>query len=113
MELTERKIGNVVVIDLKIGLHQRGQYEPLQQLVRGHLAAGQPRFILNLAGCEWIDSSGLGELIKLLVAVMRQGGNLKLAAVPHKMKGIMAVTNLTQVFEIFDSEQAALESFPA
>ncbi|MBI1760398.1 MAG: STAS domain-containing protein [Acidobacteria bacterium] len=113
MELNERKVGNIVVVDLKIGVQQRGQYEPLQQLVRGHLAAGQSRFILNLAACEWIDSSGLGELIKLLVAVMRQGGNLKLAAVPHKLKGILTVTNLTQVFEIYDSEPAALASFPA
>ncbi len=111
MELNERQIGTVIVVDLKIEFHQRGQYEPLQQLVRAHLGAGQQQFMLNLAGCEWIDSAGLGELIKLLVAVMRQGGNLKLATVPHKVKGILAITNLTQVFEIFETEEAALASF--
>ena len=111
MQLNERKVGNVTLLDLTIDAHQRGQYEPFQQLVRERLAAGEKHFIVNLSGCEWIDSSGLGELIKSLVHVMRQGGNLKLAAVPHKVKGILAVTNLTQVFEIFDDEQAALASF--
>ena len=111
MQLIERKVGQVTLLDLKIDTPQRGQYEPFQQLVRERLAAGEKQFIVNLSGCEWIDSSGLGELIKSLVHVMRQGGSLKLAEVPHKVKGILAVTNLTQVFEIYDDEQAALTSF--
>jgi anti-anti-sigma regulatory factor len=42
---------------------------------------------------------------------MRQGGNLKLAETPHRLRGILAVTNLTQVFDLFESEQAAIDSF--
>jgi anti-sigma B factor antagonist len=111
MQLNERKVGNATLLELKIDVHQRGQFDPFQQLVRARLAAGEKHFVVNLSGCEWIDSSGLGELIKALVHVMRQGGNMKLAAVPHKVKGILTVTNLSQVFEIFDDEQAALASF--
>jgi anti-sigma B factor antagonist len=108
MELQERKVGDVIVLALSINAHQRGQYEPLQELVRERLAAGDRRFIINLAGCAWIDSAGLGELIKALVAVMRQGGKLKLAAVPGKVNDILTVTNLTQVFEVYEDEAAAL-----
>lgn len=111
MQLNERKVGNVTLLDLKIDAPQRGQFDPFQQVLRERLAAGEKGFVVNLSGCEWIDSSGLGELIKALVHVMRQGGNLKLAAVPHKVKGILAVTNLSQVFEIYDDEPAALASF--
>lgn len=111
MELHERQVEGVTVIALKLDGVQRGQYEPFQQLVRTRLAAGTQRFVVNLAGCEWIDSAGLGELINALVHVMRQGGQLKLAAVPHKVKGLLTVTNLTQVFELFDNEAAALASF--
>ena len=111
MEIIEREAPGVVIAELKITAPARGQYDALQQLVRERMAAGSRYFVFNLSGCAWIDSSGLGELIKALVHVMRQGGNLKLAAVPHKVKGILAVTNLTQVFEIYESEVEAIASF--
>lgn len=111
MELHERRVGEASVIELKLTGTQRGQYGPFQQLVRDRLAGGQRCFIVNLAGCEWIDSAGLGELIQSLVHVMRQGGQLKLACVPQKVKGILQITNLTQVFELYDEEAAALASF--
>lgn len=111
MELQERKVGDVVVLALTINAHQRGQYEPFQELVRERLTGGERRFILNLAACDWIDSAGLGELIKAQVSVMRQGGKLVLAAVPSKIKAIMSVTNLTQVFELYDDDAAALARF--
>jgi anti-sigma B factor antagonist len=111
VEINERKINNVTVIDLKMQNNVRGQYNDFQQLIRKRIAAGRLYFVLNLAECDWIDSAGLGELIKSLVHVMCQGGNLKLAAVPRKIKGILAITNLSSVFEIYDDEQAALASY--
>lgn len=113
MQIRERKIGDVNVIELQLAPHARHDYSAFQQLVRAYLARGEQRLVVNLAGCDWIDSAGLGELIKAQVHTMRQGGSLKLAAVPPKVKAILAVTNLTQVFEIYDSEQAALASFTA
>lgn len=111
MELQEHKAGDVVVLALTINGHQRGQYEPFQEVLRERLAAGERHFIVNLAGCVWIDSAGLGELIKAQVSVMRQGGKLVLAAVPSKIKDIMSVTNLTQVFELHVDDAAALARF--
>lgn len=111
MQIQERKIGDVNVIELQLAPHVRHDYSAFQQLVRAYLARGEQRLIVNLAGCDWIDSAGLGELINALVHTMRQGGSLKLAAVPPKVKAILAVTNLAQVFDIYENEQAALASF--
>ena len=111
MEISERRVGKVTVIEMKGDANIGASYEPFQQVVRERLSAGERQFVVNLAECAWIDSTGLGELIKSLVHVMRQGGELKLANVPHKVKGILSVTNLTQVFDIFDDEQAAISSF--
>lgn len=111
MEIIERQSGGVTVIAFKGEANINANYGSFQQVVRDRMAGGQLRFVVNLAECTWLDSSGLGELIKSLVHVMRQGGELKLTNVPHKVRGLLAVTSLTQVFEIFDDEQAAISSF--
>ena len=111
MEINERRVDKVVVYSLRAREGERGSFAGFQQLIRDHLAAGDRSFVVNLSGCPWIDSQGLGELVRSLVAVMRQGGNMKLAETPHRLRGILAVTNLTQVFDLFESEQAAIDSF--
>src|SRR4030095_261875 len=113
MEISGRRVGAVTVIDFKGEAGRPGQFDSFQQLVRERLAAGERWFVVNLSECGWIDSSGLGELIKSFVHVMRQGGMLKLAAVPDKVRGILTVTNLTQVLDLYDDERGAIESFRA
>ena len=111
MQINERQVGEVCVIALTITPQARGPYEPLQTLVRERLAAGVNKFILNLEACEWIDSAALGELIKVQVHVMRQDGQVRVASVPVKVKALLEVTNLSQVFVICADEEAALASF--
>jgi len=111
MEINERRVGQVVIYNLKAREGERGSFAGFQQLIRDHLAAGDRNFVVNLSNCPWVDSQGLGELVRSLVAIMRQGGNMKLAETPHRLRGILAVTNLTQVFDLFESEQAAIDSF--
>jgi anti-sigma B factor antagonist len=113
MEISERKVGPVTVIDLKGETHAPGQFAAFQEVVRERVAAGERWFVVNLSGCGWIDSSGLGELIKSFIHVMRQGGMLKLAAVPQKVRAILTVTNLTEVLDLYDDESLAVESFRA
>jgi anti-sigma B factor antagonist len=112
MEINKRKVGVATVVDLKLDAVSRGSYDQLRQIIDEQLAGGELYFVVNLAECSWIDSMGIGELIRSMVHVMRQGGSLKLAGVPHKVKGILSITNLTQVFEIYDDETLAIESFP-
>ena len=111
MQINERQVGEVCVIALTITAQARGPYEPLQRLVRERLAAGVNKFVIDLGACEWIDSAALGEIIKVQVHVMRQDGQVCVAAVPVKVKALLEVTNLSQVFVICADEAAALASF--
>jgi len=111
VEIREREIGMVTVIDFKLDANDRGGYDGLRQIVRERLDAGRLKFVINLAECHSIDSLGLGELIRSFVHVMRQGGNLKLAGVSIKIKGLLAITKLNQVFEIYDDVDSAIASF--
>jgi anti-sigma B factor antagonist len=118
MEISERQVEAVTKADVTV-IHVKGQVnisarpERLQQLVRARLSEGARRFVVNLAECSWMDSTGLGELITSLVTITRQGGSLKLAQVPQAVRGILTVSNLTQVFEIYEDEQGAINSFAA
>jgi anti-sigma B factor antagonist len=113
MEIKERKVGAATVIDLKLDAASRGNYDQFRQTINQRLAAGEIYFVVNLAGSAWIDSLGISELIRSMVQVMRQGGGLKITGVSHKVKGILSITNLTQVFEIYEDETSALGSFPS
>lgn len=111
MQIKDREAGSATVIELIGEAKARDHYEILQKLLRDHLSQGRKRFVINLAECRWIDSAGLGELIKAFGHVMREGGSLKLAAPPEKIRNILSITHVTQVIELFDTEAAALESF--
>jgi anti-sigma B factor antagonist len=111
MQISERKVGSVIVIDMKGEAKRRGQYDEFQRIVRDQMDAGQTAFVVNLSECIWIDSAGLGELIRSFAQVMRQGGGLKLACATQKVRNILNVTNLSQVIDVFDTEEAAIRSF--
>lgn len=111
MDISEKRVDDISIFSLKMREGQRGSFDGFQNVVRERLERGDTKFVINLAECRWIDSQGLGEIVKSLAAVMRQGGNLKLAETPQKLKAIFAITNLTQVFEIFDTEASAIASF--
>ncbi len=111
MQISERQVGAVTVIDLKGEAKARGHYDEFQRIVQQRIDTGQKHFVVNLAECKWIDSAGLGELIRSFTHVMRQGGDLKLASAPEKIRNILKVTNLTEVIDLFESEEPAVGSF--
>ena len=111
MQISERQVGSITVIDFQGEAKGRSQYDGFQQIVRDRMAAGQTAFVVNLSQCSWIDSAGLGELIRSFAHVMRQGGSLKLACATQKVRNILTVTNLSQVIDLFDTEDAAIRSF--
>jgi anti-sigma B factor antagonist len=111
MEINERKVGSITIIDLKEKANAHSQFDKFQKLLQERLDEGEKNFVINLSECRWIDSAGLGELIRLFAKVMRQGGNLKLASARDKTRDILQVTNLTQMIDLFDTEELALQSF--
>lgn len=113
VEISDRKVGKITIIKIQgqAGIDQKP--ERLSQLARERLQAGDRLFVINLSGCSRMDSTALGELVKLQKMVADCEGVIKLAEVPLNLRGLFIVTNLTQMLEIFDREQQAINSFGA
>src|SRR5436305_4173845 len=101
----------VIVVDLagKIALGETSQqlHSELRSLVDG----GNKYVLLNLANVKTIDSSGLGTLVAGYTTVERAGGQLKLTSLSDKASELMTITKLYTVFDMFDDEQAGINSF--
>ena len=87
--------------------------EALHEMFRDLLAKGQKRILLNLSSVKHLDSSGIGELARIYVAVVKHGGAMKVIGLTPKVEEVLKITHLSQVFQEFPDEQTALQSFPA
>ena len=85
----------------------------LRQSVESLLKAQRKNIVLNLSGLKYLDSSGIGELARIYVAVVKQGGAMKVIGLTAKVEEILRITHLSQVFQEFPDEQSALQSFLA
>jgi anti-sigma B factor antagonist len=72
---------------------------------------GHKKIILNLAEVPYIDSAGLGEIVRTYTTVSRQGGKLKLLNLTKRIQDLLAITKLLTVFETYDTEDEAIKSF--
>jgi anti-sigma B factor antagonist len=114
LQLSERTIGDVVLIDLagKITLGDGGD-AMLKDKVRSLVQQGRKKIVLNLGDVSYIDSAGLGELVQSYATVNKTGGGLKLLNTTKRIKDLLAITKLLTVFETYDSEADAVTSFSA
>ena len=87
--------------------------ELLKDKVNSLVNQGHKKIILNLAGVPYIDSAGLGEVVRTYTTVSRQGGSLKLLNLTKRITDLLSITKLLTVFETFDSENEAVRSFSA
>ncbi len=85
--------------------------EQFRTHTRGLIESGKLNIILNLLQVDYIDSSGLGELVSLSKSLTRDGGNVRLLNLNKKQVELMVITKLTTVFELYDDEQHAINSF--
>ena len=83
----------------------------LRQAVGEALDAGVRSILIDLGGVTTMDSSGVGELVSAYTTVTNRGGKLKLANIPSKVSDILQITQLIQVFEVYDSVAEAVGSF--
>ncbi len=114
MNISQRNVQGVCVLDIDgpVTLGPEGS-ERLGEKVRSVLAAGERKVVLNLSAVAYIDSAGLGELVNAFTSVKKQGGSLKLYGVTKKLKDLLVITKLATVFDSYDTEAAAIESFAA
>jgi len=76
------------------------------------LKQGHKDIILNLTDLQYLDSSGIGELARIYVSVVKQSGQMKVIGLSSKIEEVLKITHLYQVFPEFPDEEAALQSFP-
>jgi anti-sigma B factor antagonist len=113
MQIDERTIGDVVVLDIKGRVQLGDGDEMLKDKVNSLLNQGRKKIVLNLAEVPYIDSAGLGEVVRTFTTVSRQGGNLKLLNLTKRITDLLAITKLLTVFDTYDSEPDAVQSFSA
>ena len=113
MHIEERVVGDAVVLDLKGKIALGDGDELLKDKVNSLLNQGRKKIVLNLADVPYIDSAGLGEIVRTYTTVSRQGGSLKLLSLTKRITDLLAITKLLTVFETFESESDAVQSFAA
>jgi len=111
MQIDERTVGDVLVLDVKGRITLGEGDELLKDKVNSLLNQGHKKIVLNLAEVPYIDSAGLGEIVRTYTTVSRQGGSLKLLNLTKRITDLLAITKLLTVFETFDSENDAVQSF--
>jgi len=106
-----RQTDNATLVDL-IGKLTSFEGQAFREAIGRLLGQGYSNIILNLTALDYLDSSGVGELVRNYVAVVKKGGTMKVVGLAPKIEEILKITQLYQVFPEFPDEASALESFP-
>src|SRR5262247_2009683 len=110
MLLNPRRLDDVVILDLSGRITMGEGTLVLRDHIQKMLTAGDRKFLLNLTDVNYIDSSGLGELVTSFTTVRNQDGQLKLINLTRRVQDLLQITKLLTVFEVFNSEAEALKS---
>lgn len=111
LNINERQAGDVTVLDLSGKITIGEGSVALRSGIRRLLEEGKKRILLNLAQVSYVDSSGIGELVSSYTAINKEGGQLKLLNLTQKIQDLLTITKLLTVFDVYDSEAEALNSF--
>ena len=111
MQIEERAVGEVTILDLKGKITLNEGDEVLKDKINSLLNQGRKKLLLNFGEVPYIDSAGLGEVVRTYTTVSRQGGQLKLVNLTKRITDLLMITKLLTVFETFDAESEALKSF--
>ena len=111
MTASTRLVAGVTIVDLsgRIVLGEEGAL--LRDLVRNLASEGIKKILLNLRDVEYIDSSGLGEMVSAFTSIRSQGGELKLLNLTTRVRSLLQVTKLLTVFDVLDDEATSVKSF--
>ena len=113
MQISERVVSDVMILDLKGKITLGEGDELLKDKVNSLVNQGHRKIVLNLAQVPYLDSAGLGEVVRAYTTVSRQGGSLKLLNLTKRITDLLSITKLLTVFETFDTENDAVQSFSA
>jgi anti-sigma B factor antagonist len=113
MQIEERSVGGVVVVDVTGKITLGDSTELLKDKVNSLVNQGYRNLVLNLAGVPYMDSAGLGVMRAAYTTVKRHGGHVKLLGLTKRITDLLSITKLATIFETFDAESDAVGSFAA
>lgn len=111
LTIASREVDGVTILDLNGRITLGEGSVQLRDSVRSLISKGQKGILLNLSEVNYIDSSGLGELVSAFTTAKNQGANVKLLGLTKKVKDVLQLTKLYTVFDIYDDEASAIASF--
>lgn len=111
LEYFEWEVGDVIVLHLQGSLTLGEGTRRFRALIHEKLDAGKKNILLNMSEAYFVDSSGLGELVAAYTTANRQGGTLKLMKLAPRVKDLVQLTKVYQIFEVFNDEDSAVRSF--
>ena len=111
MQIEERAVGDVVVVDVTGKITLGDATELLKDKVNSLVNQGHTHLVLNLAGVSYMDSAGLGVMMAAYTTAKAQGGSVKLLSLTKRITDLLSITKLSTIFETFDSETDAVASF--
>lgn len=111
LKIQQHEVDGILILEMEGRLILGNNLTKVQETITGNINGGNLRQVLNLREVSTIDSSGLGTLVLVHTTVENAGGALKLLHLSKRHLELMILTKLTGMFEIFDSEQDAINSF--
>ena len=111
LELKERQAGDVTILDLSGPVRMGEGSLALRAATRRLADEGKQKVLLNLGGVNYMDSSGIGELIANYTTIKNKGGEVNLLNLTGKINDLLVITKLLTVFDAYDTEADALNSF--
>jgi anti-sigma B factor antagonist len=111
MEIHTRTVGDVHILDVSGRIVLGEATKTIRQTINDLLVNGGRKIVLNLKDVNYVDSSGIGELVRSYTSVTREGKQLKLLNLTEKIRDLLVITKLLTVFQVYENEQAALASF--
>jgi len=111
LKIESREVAHVTILDVQGRIILGDELTELRDAIHKLIDQGKKKIILNLAGVDYIDSSGVGELVGCYTTVRNSGGELKLLNLTQKVQDVLYVTKLYTVFDVRDDEFKAVKSF--
>ena len=111
MKIVERQVGDVIILDLHGKILIGEGDDALRDAVTRLVDSGKTKILLNLADVPYVDSAGLGEIVRCYTTVSRKDGKLKLLNLTKRIHDLLSITKLLTVFETYENEEDAVKSF--
>jgi anti-sigma B factor antagonist len=111
VRMTNREVDGVIVVTLEGRIVLGEESHSLREKLKSMLAEGKKKIVLNMAGIKYIDSSGLGALVAAHYSAKTQSASMRLCNLGGKFYEALQITKLLTIFDVYDSEAAAVNSF--